>query len=174
MDEKRPFYKSSIHYTLSSLPDADTIKYLTSLFNKNGKKCAEDIAQKIHTIAEGCPDYIQKLSYYIYDIAKDKITDKQISESLTQMLLEETPLFEMMLQNLRPGQISFLSAIAKEPTATPFTAEYLSRHNFGSLGGIQSAIKKLIELAYIEKTTSGWKVVDPIFKVWLKKREKME
>jgi hypothetical protein len=76
----------------------------------------------------------------------------------------------MMLQNLHPGQVSFLIALSKEPTATPFNTDYLNAHNLGSLGGVQSAMKKLTSLDYIEKTASSWKVVDPIFTLWLNRK----
>jgi len=173
-DRKRPFYKSAINYVLPPLPSKDTIKYLISLFAGSGKKCSAEIAQKIHTLSEGYPYYIQKLSYFIFDTAKDNINDKYFYEGLKQMLNEETPLFEMMLQNLRPGQISFLSALAKEPIMSPFTTEYLSKHYLGSLGGVQAAIKKLLEVDYIEKAPFGWKVVDPLFALWLRKKETIE
>ncbi|MFH0947899.1 MAG: ATP-binding protein [Elusimicrobiota bacterium] len=173
-DKKRPFYKSAINYVLPPLPLADTVKYLGALFKKSGKKCPEDIAQKIHDLSAGYPYYVQKLSYFIFDTTKNKINDKHFHEGLMQMLSEETPLLEMMLQNLRPGQISFLSSLAKEPTDAPFTTEYINRHHLGSLGGVQAAIKKLLEMDYIEKTSFGWKVVDPIFALWLRKKETME
>ncbi|MEW6558336.1 MAG: hypothetical protein AB1349_13480 [Elusimicrobiota bacterium] len=90
------------------------------------------------------------------------------------MLSEETPLFEMMLQNLRPGQISFLIALAKESTKTPFTTDYLLRHHLGSIGGVQAAIRKLISLDYIKRTDSIWEVTDPVFALWLRKKQGME
>lgn len=90
------------------------------------------------------------------------------------MLLEETPLFELMLQALRPRQIALLYAIAKEATKTPFANAYLARHRLGSLGGVQAAIKKLPEMDYLEKTAAGWKVVGPIFANWLRQKEAME
>jgi len=90
------------------------------------------------------------------------------------MLCEETPMFEAMLQALRPRQISLLGAIAKEPVAAPFAVEYINRHRLGSLGGVQAAMKKLSEIDYIEKTAIGWKVPDPLFALWLKRKEAME
>jgi len=41
-----------------------------------------------------------------------------------ELLNEETMIFEVMLQNLKPGQISFLYALAKEPIITPFNIDY--------------------------------------------------
>lgn len=173
-DKKRPFYKSAINYILTALPAEDTAKYLVDLFAQNGKDCPAPLASKIHSMTDGYPYYIQKLSYFVYEASKTHVTEDSLHEGLRQMLLEETPLFEIMLQALRPRQIALLYAIAKEPTKTPFATAYLSRHRLGSLGGVQAAIKKLPEMDYLEKTSAGWKVVDPIFAHWLRQKEAME
>ncbi len=80
----------------------------------------------------------------------------------------------MTLQNLRSGQKSFLYSLARETTRTPFTTNYLSKHYLGSLGGVQAAIKKLMALDYIEKKEEIWQIVDPMFSLWLKNKEKTE
>ncbi|KAF0124033.1 MAG: ribosome assembly protein 4 (RSA4) [Elusimicrobia bacterium] len=173
-DKKRPFYKSAINYVLPALPTEDTAEYLSGLFGENGKNCPLPVAARIHALTEGYPYYIQKLSYFVFEASKGSITEASLHEGLRQMLLEEAPLFELMLQALRPRQIALLYAIAKESTQTPFAAAYLTRHRLGSLGGVQAAIKKLPELDYLEKTSAGWKVVDPIFARWLRQKEAME
>ena len=173
-NRKRPFYKSAINMTLMQLPRNKVVEYLTDVFGKNGKDCPQYLAGEIYDITEGNPYYIQKLSYYVFEKATHRINKKTLNYALRQMLYEETPLFEAMLQNLRPGQMSFLYSLAKESTKTPFKTDYLLRHHLGSMGGVQAAIKKLVSLDYIEKTAQGWKVVDPIFALWLRNRKKME
>lgn len=173
-DKKRPFYKSAINYVLPALPVEDTAKYLAGLFCANGKNCPLPVAAGIHTLTEGYPYYIQKLSYFIFEASKGTVTEASLHDGFQQMLLEETPLFELMLQALRPRQIALLHAIAKEATKAPFATAYLTRHRLGSLGGVQAAIKKLPEMDYLEKTSAGWKVVDPIFAHWLRQKEAME
>lgn len=173
-DKKRPFYKSAINYVLPALPSEDTVKYIVRLFGENGIPCPAATAARIHALSDGYPYYIQKLSYFVFEASKGSVADKCLHDGLKQMLLEETPLFEIMLQSLRPRQIALLCAVAKEATKTPFAADYLNRHRLGSLGGVQAAIKKLSEMDYLEKTPSGWKVVDPIFALWLWGKEAME
>jgi hypothetical protein len=173
-DKKRPFYKSAINYALPPLPRGDTIRYLVTLFAEGGKSCPSQAAERIHSLSEGYPYYIQKLSYFVYEACKDKVTEDCLNEGLAQLLLEETPLYETMLQSLRPRQIGLLAATAKEPTKMTFAADYLGRHRLGSVGGVQAALKKLLEMDYLEKQPSGWKVVDPLLALWLKGRESME
>jgi len=127
-NKKRPFYKSAINYALSALSTADTEKYLADLFRENRKNCSADAVSRIHALVEGYPYYIQKLSYFVFEASKGNVTETSLHDGLKQMLLEETPLFEIMLQTLHPRQIALLCAVAKETTKTPFATDYLTRH----------------------------------------------
>jgi hypothetical protein len=46
----------------------------------------------------------------------------------------------------------------------------MSKHRLGSVGGVQTAIKKLLEIDYIEQSegSRAYVVVDPVFAIWLK------
>ena len=71
---------------------------------------------------------------------------------------------------MTPVQIRLLGAIAKEPTASPYATDYMSRHNLGSVGGVQGALGKLTGLDYIEKDLKGtYRVVDPVFALWMQR-----
>ena len=46
----------------------------------------------------------------------------------------------------------------------------INRHDLGSIGGVQAALKKLRQLDLVEKDPDGrHQLVDPIFKMWLQK-----
>lgn len=48
-----------------------------------------------------------------------------------------------------------------------FSNSYINRHQLGSLGGVQGAFKRLLELDYVEIVSDTHQVVDPIFREWL-------
>ena len=73
-----------------------------------------------------------------------------------------------MLQGLSLQQTKLISALAGSPTDKPYSNEYMSQYSLGSIGGVQGALKKLLELDYIEKTDKEYHVVDPVFGLWLK------
>jgi len=120
-NSKRPFYRSSLNFVLPPLPENATVQYIMREFKKNGKECPEKIAEEISRYSDGYPYYIQKLCYYIFDEAKNKVNEKILHRAVSQLLYEETPLYEMTLQNLRSGQRAFLYSLARETTKTPFT-----------------------------------------------------
>lgn len=73
-----------------------------------------------------------------------------------------------MLNAIAPQQIALLKSLAKDPTDSPFSNAYMMKHRLGSVGGIQSALKKLDILDYIEEGgDNAYRVVDPVFAIWL-------
>ncbi len=83
------------------------------------------------------------------------------------MLEEEAVVFEAMIHGLSIQQIKLVSALAQEPTERPYSVSYMASYGLGSIGGVQGAMKRLIELDYIEKRNNTLRVVDPIFGIWL-------
>jgi len=72
-----------------------------------------------------------------------------------------------MTQGLSLQEIKLVSALAHEPTGKPYSIEYMARHGLGSIGGVQGALKRLLELDYIEKRDNLYILVDPVFGIWL-------
>ena len=87
-----------------------------------------------------------------------------------QVYEDEKPVYESYLRAISPVQIRLLGAIAKEPTVSPYSTEFMGRHNLGSIGGVQGALGKLVSLDYIEKDPKdAYRVVDPVFALWLQR-----
>jgi hypothetical protein len=60
--------------------------------------------------------------------------------------------------------------LAVEPSKTILSNQYIHKHDLGSIGGVQSAIKKLRQMDLVEiDKDSQYRTVDPIFSKWLQK-----
>jgi hypothetical protein len=167
-EKRRPFYNSALSYPLKPLPKDELIEFVIHLFKSQKKECSVTVAGEIAEIAAGYAYYVQKLGYCIFEISGGRVTVADVREGLKILIEEEKVVFDMMISNLAPQQISLLETVAKEPTKTPFAVVYGKKHRLGSIGGIQGSIKRLIELDYVEKDNGVYKVVDPIFERWLK------
>ena len=168
---KRPFYKSSINYNLPPLPKEEAVRFIVDRFDTTGMTCPDEIAVRIYDLVTGYPYYIQRIPYSIYEVADDRlITHQDLSRGLMQVYEDEKPVYESYLRAVSPVQIRLLGAIAKEPTVSPYSTEYMARHNLGSIGGVQGALGKLVSLDYIEKDPKdAYRVVDPVFALWLQR-----
>ena len=165
---KRPFYRSSISFPLGPLPFEEGVDFIVEQFRRGGKSCSEDIGKKIFEKTGGYPYYVQRVSYSIFEISAKQVTEGDYIKGFKKTIEEESIVYESMIQALSLQQIKLLSALALEPTEKPYSVDYMARHGLGSVGGIQGALKKLVELDYIERKGNLLVLVDPVFGIWLR------
>jgi len=164
----RPFYQSAVNMVLPPLPLAEFGPFLSGLFREGGMVCAEADGGRLAGLTACHPYYTQKLCFFLYEKGASEVSGPLINHALGDLLENETPVFEAIVQGLAPRQIALTRALAVEETGSVFAADYMARHDLGSSGGIQGALKKLSRMDLVEKAPSGeWKVVDPILKLWL-------
>jgi hypothetical protein len=167
-ERKRPFYQSAVNFPLGPLPQTESVAFIMAQFAKGGKRCSGEIARKIAVRVEGYPYYIQRVPYTIFELTGKTVTEENVAEGFRRVIDEERPVYEAMLQSLAPQQIKLLRALSEEPTDKPFSAPYMASHGLGSVGGVQGAIRRLIDLDYVEKTDGTLRVVDPVFSMWVR------
>jgi len=165
---KRPFYRSSINFPLGPLPFLEGVQFIQEQFKRGGKSCPEEIGRKIFDKTGGYPYYVQRVSYSIFEISAKKVTEDDSIKGFQKTIEEESIVYEAMVQTLSLQQIKLLSALALEPTTKPYSVDYMARHGLGSIGGVQGALKRLLELDYIERKGSLLVIVDPVFGIWLR------
>jgi DNA-binding transcriptional ArsR family regulator len=175
-DRSRPFWQSSIMYPLPALPRADLMAYLTNLFARGGKKCSGDLAGALADRVRQHPYYAQALGYWAFEACEAELCAGELDAAFHSLLEGERYAFEAQLAGLSRGQQVMLTALAVEETATPTAGDYMARHGL-TVGGVQSALKKLFELDLVERSEDGGPeghgdlhVVDPVFRVWLARR----
>lgn len=168
---RRPFFQSAINFELTNLPHDELTDFISHRFRAGGKQCSKENASLIAETVEDHPYYCQKLAFFCCELSGKTIQQTDVQEGLAELLQGERPVFEAIIQGLAPQQIALLKAIAKDPSTSIMAVDYIKRHNLKSVGGIQSASKKLEQLDYIEReagsASSRWRVVDPLLRRWL-------
>jgi len=169
-EKNRPLFQSAQLYELKRLPHDDLVGYLVAQFKKGGKPCSEKNAQNISSISRQYPYYAQKLALNVYAVSGKVVQAKDFTKALEIMIDNETYFYQATLQSLAPRQIALLRALALEPSKTILSNNYIRKHDLGSIGGVQSAIKKLRQMDLVEiDTDSRYRTVDPIFSIWLQR-----
>ena len=164
--KKRPFYQSALMYPLKALPKQELIEFLAEEFGKGGKECPEEMGEMMFERTSGYPYYVQALAYYVFVESKRTVTETSVDIGFTKLLASERYGFEALIQGLSGGQIALLRALAVDPRQKLLSTEFMNRHKL-SIGGIQSAQKKLIDLDLVENDGTGWRLVDPVFQHWI-------
>lgn len=162
----RPFYQSAIMYPLRPLPHDELVTFLIDRFKKGGKRCPRAIAEAISGKVAQYPYYAQLLAYNIYEVSGKVIKESDIETGFEKLLASERYGYEAVVQGLTGPQIALLRALAVDPVSKILSAEYMERHKL-SVGGIQYARNKLEKLDLIEQRDTVWRIVDPVFGLWL-------
>ena len=168
---RRPFFQSAVNFELCSLPHAELADFISKRFDAGGKHCSVEIAGRIAGCVEDHPYYCQKLCFFCFQLSGRAVTKGDVDAAFVELLQGERPVFEAIIQGLAPQQIALLRAVAKDPSKSIMSMAYMRKHNLKSIGGIQSAARKLEQLDHIErqagKPEAPWRVVDPMLGRWL-------
>ena len=154
-------------FPLKALPPDELTDFLIDQYKKCGKRCPKNVAEKISDTVSQYPYYVQSLAYYVYEISGKTVKEDDIYTGFKKLLDSERYGYEGIVQGLTGPQASLLKALAADPVSKVMSTEYMRRHKL-SLGGIQYAREKLEKLDLIEKHNGTWRIVDPVFSVWLK------
>lgn len=163
----RPFYKSAFFYVLNKVPIEDFAPHISNLFRKTGKNCTDSLSEEIYRLVGGYPYYVQKLSSIVWEETQEECSADIVKRSFDILVRNEVVDFEGIWGGLSITQKRVLKMIASELGALPFSKESLKKSDV-SAGGIQKALKFLIEKDLVEKNDGGlYSLTDPIMGVWL-------
>jgi hypothetical protein len=168
---RRPFFQSAFNFELHKLPHDELTDFISKRFDAGGKHCSLEMAGLIAGCVEDHPYYVQKLCFFCYELSGRTVTRKDVDAAFVELIQGEGPVFEALVQGLAPQQIALLRAVARDPSKSIMSMGYMRKHNLKSIGGIQSAARKLEQLDHIERQAgtpdASWHVVDPLFGRWL-------
>jgi len=164
--KSRPLYKLAFQYPIGKIPREDMVDYLVVQFDLDGKHCPPELAGGIYDVAEGYTYYIQKLAHILYDLVDRTATTEDLSKARSILMSMEAPACESVYAGLPVMEKRLLLALAADPTASPFTRDYMATHRF-SLGGIQRALDSLQKKDHVERNPDKvYSLPDPLLALW--------
>ena len=169
-DRKRPFFQSAIHLELPPFPLPDITAFLGKLFSKAGRVCPERICREISVVVDQHPYYVQRLARKVFDLNKKRITEDSVAKALENIIDMERYAFEAVLSRLTLPQVRVIRTLAQYPSKELLSGEFIGRCGLPP-SSIQFARDRLKteDLIAQEKESGIWKVVDPVFSMWLER-----
>lgn len=165
----RPFFQNNAKMmALAPLPRQELSIFIQERFLAAGKKCQEEAADWMVEVTRQSPYYAQALGYRAFEIANEECTLEDTHRAFSSLLENERYGYQAIVQALSVGQLKLLRALALEPTSFIASNEFLNKYDL-SLGGVQSARSKLVDMDLIERDNEYWQVVDPVFAIWMQK-----
>ena len=169
-EHSRPFYNSAKILHLEKPPEDESRQFVASRFLAAEIKIGEDEVERVLTLSQNIPYYIQALSSEIFEAvlarggkAVRNADVEEALESLTEMKREQ---YETIVGELSGAQRGLLVALAACPTDR-FDSDYRRAYGIGPSSTIHGALEKLVGKGHVEKVSQGYCVGDPFFARYL-------
>lgn len=164
-----PFYKFGDAIYLEKISTADWVKYICARFETTRKKISQEIAEKICQTVDNHSSYVQQLSWLLWIHTDREATWDDFNEAVSDLLAQNTPLFEKQTEELTAYQMNFLRAITEGIHAEFTSQTILQKYQLGTSANI-SAIKRALEKKeLIESEKKQIYISDPVLVLWLKR-----
>lgn len=169
--EKRslPFYKFGDVMYLTKIGTDDWVKYIRGRFEVSGKGISEELARKICDTAENHSSYVQQLSWLVWHHTKKEAIGEDFDEAYSDMIDQNTPLFEKQIESLTSYQMNFLRALLDGVNSDFSSTAVLQKYQLGSSANVSIVKRALIKKELIDTDKRKLIIPDPILKVWLRR-----
>lgn len=163
-----PFYKFGDAIYLGKISTPDWVKYICARFEATGKKVSPGIAESICLTVDNHSSYVQQLSWLLWIHTDKEANEENLQEAITDLLAQNTPLFEKQTEELTAYQMNFLRAIT-EGVHTEFTTQgILQKYQLGTSANVSIIKRALVKKELIEIERKQIYLADPVLELWLK------
>lgn len=164
-----PFYKFGDLMFLDKIPLEYWKEFIQKRFKSTGKKISKKQAAKIASYAENHPYYVQQLAQLSWFRTNEEMTDEIIDETLESLTLQLSLLFQSMTESLSSSQVNFLNAVISEAKKLS-SKDTIKQYKLGTSANVTRVKNALIGKEIIDERIAGEiEILDPIYKIWLKK-----
>lgn len=167
-DKARPLYKLCDRITLKRISENDYKKHLSKLAIKKWKKALSPASLlKIFNLTERHPYYMNSLCLRLWESTKKQIpSPEEIEATWLSFAKEERLEIARELSALSGGQRRILILIATGFNTKLTGKDFLKRVNMTG-SSVAALLQDLENKDYVEKTTEGYFLVDPLVKTIL-------
>ena len=163
-----PFYKFGDLMFLQKINEESWKKFIVKRFNDTGKKISPELASLISNAAELHPYYVQQLAQQTWLRTAKTCNEKNVLESLDNLLLQLSLLFQNITDSLTAMQVNYLKAVLEEAVKVS-SKESLEHYQIGTSANVLRMKEALINKEILDATGQEIAFLDPMYKQWLKK-----
>ena len=156
-DKKRAFYKLGRIMGLGPIDRGYYTDFIYNWLKKGGYTVKKHDLQKIFELGRDVPHSIQRLSYNLWELAREtrEITPFLIEKLIMVIAQQDSPHFELLWQSASQQQKSLLIALSKETQPRPFSKEFQLTHGIGPSSSIKASLDSLVRKGILFKTLEG-------------------
>lgn len=169
LSAKRPFYQSSQIVNLPLIDINEYHDFANRWMERKNIGIDVDTFGVIYNIVDGQTWYVQDILNRLYQNGT-QITEATIYAVIDELVNEQEVAFINYYESLTNNQATLLTAIAKEPTDSVLSLDFIKRHNLPATSSVSIALKTLINREFVYKYNGRYIVYDRFFGIWLKRK----
>jgi len=144
--------------------------FIYNWLQKGGYKVKKRDLQKIFELGRDVPHSIQRLSYNLWELAREsrEITPFLIEKLTMVIAQQDSPHFELLWQSASQQQKTLLIALSMETHHRPFSREFQLTYGIGPSSSIKASLESLVRKGILFKTLEGsYQFSDTFMTYWI-------
>ncbi len=169
LEKNRPFYNSASTLPISTLPEQETIDFITSRFASSNIRISEDLCRYIIARVENIPYYIQLLCAEIWQYMMPdlhEVNSDIIDKCFIRAVELKSDYYFERTDRLSALQKRLLDALTRSGDNI-YSAEYIKRNQLVGASSLQKAVAVLLDEGIIDKNGSTYTICNPFYKYYL-------
>jgi hypothetical protein len=154
--------------SLDVIPEPAMTEYLRRRAVDAGKSMQPEVAEHIYTCVDGIPNDVQRLAFEAYLVAARSVHTADVDAGLARIVSHQATDYAELYERLAPTQQRILRVLAREPTATVYSAAFMEAVDVTNANGVRAAIDALASRELVRRTGREWRVSNAFFRAWLR------
>jgi AAA+ ATPase superfamily predicted ATPase len=169
-DANEPFWRSAKRLEIGPIAPAEFARFLRRRFEETEKAIDDEAVNRVLEATGGHPYATQELAYFLWELVPTghfaRLAD--VEEALGQALRSEHNHFAKLWDDAPFAQRLVMLALAEEPTASLYAADYAERRDLPPKPALQRASGALLTKEIAGRDPDGtYRIVEPFFADWL-------
>jgi hypothetical protein len=157
---------------IAPISEKDLTEYINKGFKRTGLEISSSNINEIIRISGGHPHFTQYFASVVFDQIRNGADQEDVNFTsiwLNQIIDSQSIIFQNTFDTLNNNQRRVLVAVAQsDENSELFSNELRSKFNLPSSSTLNTTIKGLISRNLIQKDKSVYRLINPIFREWLK------
>lgn len=169
LEKNRPFYNSASTLPISTLPERETIDFITSRFASSNIRISEDLCRYIIARVENIPYYIQLLCAEVWQYMMPELHEVSsdiIDKCFIRAVDLKSDYYFERTNRLSALQKRLLDALTRSGDNI-YSAEFIKRNQLVGASSLQKAVAVLLDEGIIDKKGSTYSICNPFYKYYL-------
>ncbi len=176
-DQNEPFWRSAKQLEIGMIAPAAFAPFIRDRFIASGKGITAEALERLLAQSGGHPYGTQELAYFVWELIPPGTVASiaELDTAIVRVLRSENNHFAQIWDEAPHAQRLVLLALAREPTASPYRADYHLRHELPGNPTLQTALNGLVKKELAGRDAAGdLTVIEPFLAAWLAREQRAD